>query len=390
MIGTSKELIKRLVELPDDKKYEIKEYKERRSNDANAYFHVLVNQLARHFNIKDEDMKIKMNLDYGTIARFEDGRIKGCKVPKETNMKEIYKYSKWYKEDDDGYDCYIFYKETHTLNTKEMSQLINGVVQECEDAGIETKTESEIKRYDLAISVDCADLKIVAAGTEYFETAKMKIQIDHHSINTMYADYNFVNPVAPACCEVLIGMFEYFGIEITQELGTCIITGIITDTGGFQYSGVTAETFEFAAELLQKGVNISNVYQNVLTTKTKANFELSRIVSNRMEFFEEGKVAFTYMNLEDEKQVGAEEGDHEGLVNIGRNLEGVEVSIFIREKEGTNGYKISLRSKEYVNVADVALMLGGGGHIRAAGCFVQGSVEEVKEKVLSEIRKVLK
>ena len=254
----------------------------------------------------------------------------------------------------------------------------------------EIKTESEIKRYDLAISVDCADLKIVAAGTEYFETAKMKIQIDHHSINTMYADYNFVNPVAPACCEVLIGMFEYFGIEITQELGTCIITGIITDTGGFQYSGVTAETFEFAAELLQKGVNISNVYQNVLTTKTKANFELSRIVSNRMEFFEEGKVAFTYMNLEDEKQVGAEEGDHEGLVNIGRNLEGVEVSRFIREKEGTNGYKISLRSKEYVNVADVALMLGGGGHIRAAGCFVQGSVEEVKEKVLSEIRKVLK
>ena len=254
----------------------------------------------------------------------------------------------------------------------------------------EIKTESENKRYDLAMSVDCADLKRLAAGAEYFETAKTKIQIDHHSINTMYADYNFVNPVAPACCEILIGMFEYFGIEITPELGTCIITGIITDTGGFQYPGVTAETFEFAAELLQKGVNISNVYQKVLTTKTRANFELSRIVSNRMEFFEEGKVAFTYMNLEDEENVGAEEGDHEGLVNLGRDIEGVEVSIFIREKEGTNGYKISLRSKEYVNVADVALMLGGGGHIRAAGCFVQGTVEEVKQKILSEIRKVIK
>lgn len=145
MVGTSKELIKRLVELPDDKKYEIKEYKEKRSLNANAYFHVLVNQLARHFNISDEDMKIKMNLDYGTIARFEDGRIKGCKVPKETNMKEIYKYSKWYKEDDDGYDCYIFYKETHTLDTKEMSQLINGVVQEYEDAGIEVKSKNEIE-----------------------------------------------------------------------------------------------------------------------------------------------------------------------------------------------------------------------------------------------------
>lgn len=122
---------------------ELKKYRQKRSLDANAYFHVLVNKLARHFNISDEDMKIKMNLDYGTIARFEDGRIKGCKVPKETNMKEIYRYSKWYKEDEE-YDCYIFYKETHTLNSKEMAQLINGVVQECEDAGIETKTPAEI------------------------------------------------------------------------------------------------------------------------------------------------------------------------------------------------------------------------------------------------------
>ncbi len=254
----------------------------------------------------------------------------------------------------------------------------------------EIKEDSSLKKYDLAISVDCADLKRLAKGEEYFETAKTKIEIDHHSINTMFGDYNFVNPVAPACCEILIGMFEYFGIEITQELGTCIITGIITDTGGFQYSGVTAETFEFAAELLQKGVNISNVYTRVLSTKTKANFELSRLASNRMEFLEDGKVTFTYINLEDEKKAGAEEGDHEGLVDIGRNIEGVEVSIFIREKEGANGYKVSLRSKEYVNVADVCLMLGGGGHIRAAGCFLQGTVEEVKQKILEEIKKVLK
>lgn len=253
----------------------------------------------------------------------------------------------------------------------------------------EIKKESDIKKYDLAICVDCADLKRLA-GSEYFETAKTKIQIDHHSINKMYADYNFVNPVAPACCEILIGMFEYFGIEITSELGTCIIAGIITDTGGFQYAGVTAETFEFAAELLRKGVNISNVYQKTLSTKTRAHFELSRIVSNRMEFFENGKVVFTYMTNEDEKNVNSEEGDHEGLVEMGRDIEGVEVSIFIRQKEGTGGYKVSLRSKEYVNVADVALMLGGGGHIKAAGCFVQGTVEEVKEKVLSEIRKVIK
>lgn len=122
----------------------IKKFFKKRSKDANAYFHVLVNELARYYNIADTDMKIKMNLDYGTIARFEDGRIKGCKVPDGTDMKEIYQYAKWYKLDENGDDCYIFYKETHTLNTKEMAQLINGVIQECENAGIETKSKAEI------------------------------------------------------------------------------------------------------------------------------------------------------------------------------------------------------------------------------------------------------
>ncbi|MCI8470369.1 MAG: hypothetical protein HFJ35_02595 [Clostridia bacterium] len=123
----------------------IKKFIKKRSLDANAYFHVLVNELARHYNISDTDMKIKMNLDYGTIARFEDGRIKGCKVPDGTDMKEIYKYSKWYKSDENGDDCYIFYKETHTLDSKEMAQLINGVIQECENAEIETKPKAEIE-----------------------------------------------------------------------------------------------------------------------------------------------------------------------------------------------------------------------------------------------------
>lgn len=144
MVGTQKQAINWLLEQDNTKQYEVKEHKEKRSNDANAYFHLLVNELARYYNISDEDMKIKMNLDYGTIARFEDGRIKGCKVPKGTNIKEFYKYSKWYKADENGDDCYIFYKETHTLDTKEMSQLINGVVQECQDIGIETRPQKEI------------------------------------------------------------------------------------------------------------------------------------------------------------------------------------------------------------------------------------------------------
>lgn len=143
---TEESPIKLYEELQDVKNIDVeaKKHRGKRSLDANAYFHLLVNELARHYNFSDEDMKIKMNLDYGTIARFEDGRIKGCKVPNGTDMREIYPYAKWYKSDENGYDCYIFYKQTHTLNTKEMSQLINGVVQECQDVGIETRPQNEI------------------------------------------------------------------------------------------------------------------------------------------------------------------------------------------------------------------------------------------------------
>ena len=252
----------------------------------------------------------------------------------------------------------------------------------------EIKQESDIKEYDLAISVDCSDLKRLKCGNEYFESAKRKIQIDHHGSNNMFADLNFVNPVSPACCEILVEIFGYYGINIDKEIGTCLVTGIITDTGGFRYSGVTAETFEFTAELLRKGVNISNIYKRVLDTKTKANFELTKIVSNRIEILENGKVTFTYITKEDLEIVNAETGDHEGLVDIGRSIEGVEISIFIREKEDGE-YKVSLRSNDYVNVSDICLLFGGGGHQRAAGCSIKDSKENIKEKLLREIKKVL-
>lgn len=250
------------------------------------------------------------------------------------------------------------------------------------------KESSKVDKYDLAIALDCADTKRLV-GKEYFEKANKTIVIDHHGSNTMFGDLNFVNPVSPACCEILAGMFEYFNIEITQEIGTCILTGIITDTGGFRYSGVTPETFEFAAELLSKGINVSEIYKKVLDTRTKGNFALYKKAIERIELLEEGKVTFTYITKKDEEEAKAESGDHEGIVEFGRGIEGVEVSIFIREKN-ENSYKVSMRSNTYVNVSDVCLMFGGGGHPNAAGALVQGNIEQVKEKLMKEVKKVIK
>ena len=252
----------------------------------------------------------------------------------------------------------------------------------------EIETESDIKDYDLAISLDCANFKRLD-NREYFENAKKTIVIDHHGSNNMYGDINYVNPVAPACSEILLAILSYYEIEVDVEIGTCLMTGIITDTGGLQYPATTADTFEYAAELLRKGVDIADICKRTLQTKTKANFELQKRVMDRMEILENGKVAFSYIDQKDMDEVNAEEGDHEGLVNIGRNIEGIEVSIFIRQKDNEKAYKVSLRSGSYVNVSDVCLMFGGGGHPRAAGALIQGTKEQVKEKLLKEIDKYL-
>ena len=111
------------------------------------------------------------------------------------------------------------------------------------------------------------------------------------------------------------------------------MTGIITDTGGFRYMGITPDTFEYTADLLRLGVDVPDIYKRTMGTKTKANFELTKRIIDRMELLEDGKVAFTYMNTQDELEVKAEPGDHEGLVNIGKDIEGVLVSIFIRQKD---------------------------------------------------------
>lgn len=251
----------------------------------------------------------------------------------------------------------------------------------------EIKTESDIEHYDLAISLDCATIKMLNGFVNYFENAKVKVCIDHHGTNTMFGDYNYVNPATPACAQILLVILEYFGIEITKEIGTCILAGIITDTGGFKYQGVTAETFEFVAWLLNKGVNVSKLYRQVLEVQTKANFKLHRIANNRLELLENGKVAYTYITKEDEEAVNAESGDHEGIVDVGRGLEGVEVSIFLRET--SKGIRVSLRSNDYVNVSDACLVFGGGGHPRAAGCTIPGTIEQAKEKVLKEVARLL-
>ena len=255
--------------------------------------------------------------------------------------------------------------------------------------GIENiKKESDIENYDLAIALDTASIKMLNGYSKYFEDAKTKIVIDHHSSNTMFGDYNYVDQDSPACAQLLLVLFNYFNIEVSKEIGTAILAGIITDTGGFRYDGVTAETFELVAALCKKGVKVSKVYQKVFASTSKSKFFLHRIALDRLELLDNEKIAFTYITKNDENSVGAENGDYDGIVEQGRDIEGVEISIFLRETE--KGIKASLRSKDYVNVSELCRIFGGGGHKRAAGCTIPGTIEQVKTQILNQARAMLK
>lgn len=252
----------------------------------------------------------------------------------------------------------------------------------------EIKTEVSREKYDVAVALDCGDIKRLDDPAETFNKSEMRINIDHHTSNGMFGDLNYVDPIAPAVSQIVTKMFQYYNYDMDIDVGTCLITGIITDTGGFQYESVTSETFMIASEFLESGVNIAKVYKKAMNTISMEKFEARKLAQDRLEFIENGQIAYTYMTKEDMERLHIVPADLEGIVENGRDIEGVEISIFIYETD--KGFKGSLRSNEYVNVADICLLFNGGGHIRAAGCTMQYPLEECKEKLISEAKKFLK
>lgn len=249
----------------------------------------------------------------------------------------------------------------------------------------EIKENTLVRSYDLCICLDCASKERIYEPKNIFDNSKTTIVIDHHSSNTNYGDYNLVLGEEPACTQVLVSLFEQMNIKITKKIGECIAAGIITDTGGFKNYNVNAKTFEIVAKLMNLGIDVAKVTRELLETKTRAQFELMKIVTNRIELYDDGKIAFAYITKEDIKNVGAKEGEHEGLVDIAKSIKDVKVSVFAREEN--QGYNISFRSKDGINVREVAEFFGGGGHRAAAGCVINEELDVTRTKVLERVRK---
>ncbi len=249
----------------------------------------------------------------------------------------------------------------------------------------EVKNKSDCT-YDLAIVVDCASSPRIGQTNSELSKCKKSIVIDHHISNVMYGDINLVEGTISSCCQVIYYLFKSWNVKITKEIGNAIITGCLTDTNGFRNNDVDKNTFLMAAELMDYGIDIHNIYYLAVSKKSMAQYLLMKMTLDRLEMFDDGKIAFSYISREDMDNVEARKGDHEGLVDLGRNIGGVEVSVLMREDDE---YRISLRSNGRVNVNEIAKKFGGGGHKMAAGIKLTGNFKETKDMIINEIIKEL-
>ena len=248
--------------------------------------------------------------------------------------------------------------------------------------GFQDIKEESSKDYDTAIILDTANIDRVNDPSDILNKVKRKYVIDHHISNTKYGDENLVEE-RPACCQIVYELIKELNIEITKELGESLMTGLLTDTGGFSHQNVLPSTFAMAEDL-SKIVNISSLYDKALRTITRNQFNIKKIALDNLEFYYDGKVAISYITEEDMINTGVDQNDCGILVNIPLEIEGIEVSIFLRKYK--EEIRVSLRSK-HVNINEIVKVFGGGGHINAAGVTVKMPYEEIKSQILEEVGK---
>ena len=251
----------------------------------------------------------------------------------------------------------------------------------------EVKSElPEGKIYDLFICMDCGDLQRLGFSQKLFIESKQTACIDHHVSNEAFADVNYIVPDASSTSELVYNLLDYD--KMSLETAEALYMGIAHDTGIFRYSCTSPETMEAAAQLMRKGVDTAKITDRTYYEKTyiqnqilgKALLESIMVLDQRC--------IVSVVRLKEMEFFKAKPSDLEGIVSQMRQTKGVEVAMFLHET-ASQTFKVSLRSKEQVDVSSIAKYFGGGGHVRAAGVTMKGSVHDVINNLTALIEKQL-
>ena len=215
-------------------------------------------------------------------------------------------------------------------------------------------------------------------------TDRIDVVLDHHRINTVSAPIKAVLPERASCGEIVLEVILGLGLELDAYLASALYTAIATDTGCFRYSNVTEETFRAAALLSRFGEKgaFYRINKDLFETKSRQRLALEAYAVDQMQFAAGGKIAYLSVSLEEQKKLGAEYSELDVLINVIRQVEGVEVSLVAKERE-KGEFKVSVRSEKGFDASEFCRHFGGGGHVAAAGCTLLGTEEEAVRELLT-------
>ena len=244
----------------------------------------------------------------------------------------------------------------------------------------------EEREYDLCICLDCGSEDRLGEFACYFKNAKKSLCLDHHVTNTRFAQVNLVADGASSACEALYEQLREEAVDKT--VAECLYTGIVHDTGVFKFSSTSPRTMEIAGKLMAKGIDFGEIIDGSFYRKTYVqNQILGRALLESITFMD-GKCIFSAIKKKDMEFYGVTSKDLDGIIDQLRLTEGVECALFLYET-GPQEYKVSMRSQKQVDVSRIAAYFGGGGHVRAAGCTMSGSIHDVINNLAGHIAKEL-
>jgi phosphoesterase RecJ-like protein len=242
--------------------------------------------------------------------------------------------------------------------------------------------------FDIAFVLDIGELR--RAGDEFcrFQRIGKMINLDHHLACENFGTHNLIDPSAAATGVLVYRIASALGYRFDAETALCLYVSIITDTGSFRYSNANREAFTIAGEMIESGVNAWDVAEQLYENQPRKRLELLARCLPTLEVIKGGLAASVTVTLDMYACTGADAELTDGFVNYPRSIRGVEVAVFFRQLDESR-VKVSFRSKGKVNVAVFSAAMGGGGHHNAAGCTVDGSLEDVKAKVYALVEAIL-
>lgn len=242
----------------------------------------------------------------------------------------------------------------------------------------------DMEPYDLFIALDSGDLERIGDAAKYFNSAAYTYCFDHHPTNVGYAKDNMVCPNRAACSELLFYIMDEE--KISKATAEALYLGIVHDTGVFKFTNVTKDTMIAAGVLIEKGANPTFTIDKTFYEKSYVQNQILGRCLMESVMLMNGKVIFSAVTTEVQKLYGITNSDMDGIIDNLRITKGVEVAILLKEAKKRE-WKVSLRSCEFVDVSKISLLFNGGGHVRASGCVMHGSVYDVINSLTREIEK---